>query len=140
MSAEFVDTNVLIYAHDGGAGMKHTRSVELLRRLAEEGSGALSIQVLAEFFVTATRKLGRTSEEAEQTLVDLGGWVIHRPAHADLLRSVRLQRRHRMSWWDAMILNSAAELGCRLLWTEDLSDGQKYGTVTARNPFVDRQL
>jgi predicted nucleic acid-binding protein len=135
MSVEFVDTNVLVYAHDGGAGAKHDRSVELLRRLAEDGNGALSIQVLSEFYVTATKKLGMTSQEAEEVFADLGGWIIHRPAHADLMRAAHLHRRHVVSWWDALILNSAAELGCGLLWTEDLSDGQRYGTVTVRNPF-----
>src|SRR5580704_358383 len=135
MSVEFVDTNVLVYAHDGGAGAKHDRSVELLRRLAKDGSGALSIQVLAEFYVTATKKLRMTGKEAGEVLADLGGWTIHRPAHADLLRAARLHRRYTVSWWDALILVSAEELGCPIVWTEDLSDGQRYGTVTARNPF-----
>jgi len=135
MSVEFVDTNILVYAHDRGAGAKHDRSVELLERLTEDGGGALSIQVLAEFYVTATKKLGMTSQEAEEVLTDLGGWIIHRPAHADLLRAARVHRRYHVSWWDALILTSATELGCGLLWTEDLSDGQRYGSVTARNPF-----
>lgn len=135
MSVEFVDTNVLADVHDGGAGAKHDRSVELLRRLTEDGSAASSIQVLAEFYFTATKKLGMTSQEAEEVLVDLGGWSTHRPAHADLLRAAHLHRRYVVSWWDAMILNSAAELGCLVLWTENLSDGQRYGSVTARNPF-----
>jgi len=107
MSVEFVDTNVLADVHDGGAGAKHDRSVELLRRLTEDGSAALSIQVLAEFYVTATKKLGMTSQEAEEVLVDLGGWITHRPAHADLLRAAHLHRRYAVSWWDAMVLNSA---------------------------------
>ena len=58
MSAEFIDTNVLIYAHDGGAGRKHSQAVELLVRLLEEGAGALSLQVLSEFYSAATGKLG----------------------------------------------------------------------------------
>ncbi len=135
MSVEFVDTNVLVYAHDGGAGEKHSQSVALLRRLAGDRCGALSIQVLAEFYVTATRKMGMTSQEAEAVIADLAGWIIHRPSHADLLRAARLHRRRQISWWDALVLNSAMELGCRVLWTEDLSDGRQYGTVTARNPF-----
>jgi len=114
MSVEFVDTNVFICAHDGGAGKKHKRSVQLLSRLVEAGAGALSIQVLAEFYAAATRKLGIASQEAEEILADLGGWIIHRPGHADLLRTVRFQRRHKMSWWDALVVNSAVELGCRV--------------------------
>ena len=136
MSVEFVDTNIFIYAHDGGAGEKHERSVQLLSRLVEDGTGAISIQVLAEFYAAATKKLGIASQEAEEILADLGGWIIHRPGHADLLRAVRFQRRYKMSWWDALVVNSAVELGCGVFWSEDLADGQRYGSVTVRNPFV----
>jgi len=135
MSVEFVDTNVLVYAHDGGSGAKHQRSVELLTRLFEEGSGALSIQVLSEFYVAATNRLGMRSEMVEAVIHDLGSWTIHRPSHGDLLKASRLHRRYRVVWWDAMILNSAIESGCSILWTEDLSDGQRYSSVTAKNPF-----
>ena len=136
MSVEFVDTNVLLYAHDGGAGKKHERSVRLLSRLVEDGAGAVSIQVLAEFYAAATKKLGISSQEAEEILADLGGWIIHRPGHADLLRAARFQRRYKISWWDALVVNSAVELGCGVLWSEDIADGQRYGSVTVRNPFV----
>lgn len=57
MTVESVDTNVLIYAHDGGAGRKHVAAVELLSRLGGERSAALSIQVLAEFYSAAVQKL-----------------------------------------------------------------------------------
>ena len=135
MSVEFVDANILIYANDGGAGAKHVKAVELLERLFAEGAGALSIQVLAEFYSVATRKLSRTSAEAEAVIRDLGGWTIHRPAHADLLKAAQLHRRYKLAWWDALILTSAIELGCAVLWTEDFSDGQRFGGVTVRNPF-----
>jgi predicted nucleic acid-binding protein len=135
MSVEFIDTNVLVYAHDGGAGTKHDKSVELLTRLFEDGSGVLSIQVLAEFYVVARKKLAMKSEEVEAAISDLGGWIIHRPAHADVLKASRLHRRYNVAWWDAMVLNSAIEAGCTVLWSEDLNDGQKYATVTVRNPF-----
>ncbi len=135
MSVDFIDTNILVYAHDGGAGHKHAKAVELLTRLFEEGSGALSTQVLSEFYSVATRKLGFKSEEAEAVIADLAGWVIHRPGHADLLRAAHLHRRHKLGWWDALILNSAIELGCTVLWSEDLAG--RYGSVTVRNPFAD---
>ncbi len=73
MSVEFIDTNVLIYAHDGGAGAKHQRAVELLTRLFEEFSGALSVQVLSEFYAAATRKLMMKSQAAEDVIRDLRG-------------------------------------------------------------------
>jgi predicted nucleic acid-binding protein len=135
MSVEFVDTNVLIYAYDGGAARKHEQSVDLLTRLVEEDSGALSIQVLAEFYTAATKKLAMKSQEAEEAIDDLGSWTIHRPAHSDVLKACRLHRRFRVGWWDAMLLNGAIETGCSILWSEDFNDGQRYGTVTVRNPF-----
>lgn len=136
MSAEFVDTNILVYAHDGGAGAKHQRSVELVTRLFEEGSGGLSIQVLCEFYSAATKKLRMKAEEAEAVVDDLAGWTIHRPGHSDVIRAARLHRRYKIGWWDALIVNSAIELGCSALWTEDLNDGQHYAGVIVRNPFM----
>lgn len=135
MSAEFVDTNVLIYAHDRSAGPKHATSVDLLERLFESGSGALSIQVLCEFHSAATRKLGMTSKESQEVIGDLAGWTIHRPAVGDVIRACDLERRHKISWWDALIVNSAIESGCLVLWSEDLSDGRRFGPLTVRNPF-----
>jgi predicted nucleic acid-binding protein len=136
MSVEFVDTNIFVYAHEGGAGSKHRKAVDLVASLFEEQTGAISVQVLSEFYVTATRKLGMKSEEAEEALADLRSWTIHRPAHDDVLRACAIHRRLKVSWWDALIINSAQELGCSMLWSEDLAAGRRYGTVTVRNPFA----
>jgi predicted nucleic acid-binding protein len=125
-----------VYAHDGGAGKKHEKSVELLTRLVETDQGAASTEVLAEFYVGATWKLGMTAQEAEEVLVDLGSWNLHRPSHDDLLHAARLLRRHKISWWDALIVQSALAMGCSILWTEDLSHGRHYGSLTARKPFA----
>jgi len=132
---EFVDTNILIYAHDGGAGAKHEAANELVGRLDQDSSGALSTQILSEFYDIATRKLGRPKEQLAEIIKDFGGWTIHRPALADLLGASRLHQRHNISWWDALVLQSAQALGCETLWTEDLAHGQRYGPVTVRNPF-----
>jgi predicted nucleic acid-binding protein len=136
MSVEFVDTNILVYAHEGGAGVKHGKAVDLITRLFEQQCGAVSIQVFTEFYVTATEKLGIKSEEAEEVIADLGSWTIHRPAHGDVLRACKLHRQYKVSWWDALIVNSALELGCDVLWSEDLATGQRYGTMAVRNPFA----
>jgi predicted nucleic acid-binding protein len=92
--------------------------------------------VLTEFYSAATKKLGMKSQEAEDVIADLRAWTIHRPGHADVLRSIQVQRRYKIAWWDAMILNSAQELGCAVLWSEDLAGRQRYGSVTVRNPFA----
>lgn len=136
MSVEFVDTNILVYAHEGGAGQKHRRAVDLLTRLFEEQRGAVSVQVLTEFYVTATKKLGMKSQEAEEVIADLGTWTIHRPGHEDVLRASGIHRAHKVSWWDALIINSAIELGCDVLWSEDLNTGRRFGTTTVQNPLA----
>jgi predicted nucleic acid-binding protein len=138
MSAEFVDTNILIYAHEPDMGPKQARAIELLARLAEGSSGALSMQVLIEFYSAATRKLAISSPAAEEIVLDLNSWMtIHRPEPADIIRAAGLQRRYHIAWFDALILNSALQLGCTTLWmTEDLNHGQRYSTVVARNPFA----
>src|SRR4051794_26262575 len=137
MSVEFVDTNVLMYAQSTGAGRKYRQAVELIARLGEESSAAISIQVLIEFFSVATKKLRISSPDAEAVMREWSSWMtIHRPDPTDILRAAGLQREFQISWWDALILNSAIELGCSTLWTEDLNHGQRYSTLTARNPFA----
>jgi predicted nucleic acid-binding protein len=136
MSVEFVDTNVLVYAHDPDMGLKQDRAIELMARLAENSTGAVSTQVLVEFYSAATRKLRMSSEEAEAVIRDFGLWKIHRPDHGDIVSAAAVHRRYQISWFDALILNSALELGCSTLWTEDLNHGQRYSTLTARNPFA----
>lgn len=132
---EFLDTNLLIYAHDSSAGAKRERAMELVVDLGKLRSGALSVQVLSEFYHVATRKLGMASTTAEGIISNFGTWTIHRPGHGDILSAADLHRRLKTSWWDALILNSAIELGCTTLWTEDFNDGQRAGGVTVRNPF-----
>jgi predicted nucleic acid-binding protein len=136
MSVEFVDTNVLVYAHDRGAGDKHDKAVDLLTELFEQARGALSVQVLTEFYAAATKKLAMSGTEAEEVIQDLGGWIIHRPGHADIVKASRLHRRYKLAWWDALILHSAMELDCSVLWTEDFAHGRRYGSVSVRNPFL----
>jgi predicted nucleic acid-binding protein len=136
MNIEFVDTNILVYAHEGGAGEKHRRATALVQHLIEGGAAALSVQVLTEFYAVATRKLSMSSAEAEEIIADLAAVMIHRLHLQHVLGAIQLQRRHGISWRDALILQSAIELGCRILWTEDLAHGQRFGPVTVKNPFL----
>ncbi len=142
MSAEtarqFVDTNVLVYAHDRSAGPKHQRARQLLTELWAAGTGCLSIQVLQEFYVTITAKVRRPldAESARQRVEDLSAWLVHSPAPEDVVEAIRLQQTSRLSFWDAMIVVSARRLGCQALWSEDLNPGQTVAGVTVRNPFA----
>ena len=134
---EFVDTNVLIYAHDVSAGEKRTRARELLQSLWQSEAGCLSIQVLQEFYVNVTQKVAKplVPEMAAQIIADLSVWQLHCPGMEDVLDAIRLQSRYAVSFWDAMILASAVQLGCATLWSEDLNHGQDYEGVTILNPF-----
>jgi predicted nucleic acid-binding protein len=132
---EFVDTNIVIYAHDSSAGEKRRTSESLIERLTLGGAGALSTQILVEFYAAATRKFGLRKEDAAAIIADFGSWTVHRLGHADLLAATLLRSRHKVSWWDALVLQSAQALGCEILWTEDLAHGHRYGSVTVRSPF-----
>ena len=134
---QFVDTNVLIYAHDRSAGEKHLRARELVTGLWESGEGCLSIQVLQEFYVNVTRKVAKplTPEAAAQIIADLSVWQVYRPGVEDVLDAIRLQSRYRISFWDAMIIASALQSGCQTIWSEDLNPGQTYDQVKVLSPF-----
>jgi len=136
-SLQFVDTNILIYAHDTSAGQKHSRAKELMRDLWQSGKGCLSIQVLQEFYVNVTQKVTKplSAEAAAQIIADLSVWEMHCPTMEDVLEAIRLHKRYQISFWDAMILASALQLGCQVLWSEDLNPGQFHGLVEVQSPF-----
>lgn len=134
---QFVDTNILIYAHDLSAGRKHQKAKRLVADLWDSARGCLSIQVLQEFYVTITKKVSRpVSDDAAMGIIsDLSKWTMHAPDAEDVIEAIRLHRLHLLSFWDALILCSSEKLGCSILWTEDLNHGQMFGRVQALNPF-----
>jgi predicted nucleic acid-binding protein len=134
---EFIDTNILVYAHDASAGAKHQRAKTLLAQLWITGNGCVSVQVLQEFYVTVTRKVRHplSPDTARQLVEDLGHWQVHSPTAADVVEAIRLHQSAPLSFWDAMILTSAARLGCGRLWSEDLTSGQRTGGVLVQDPF-----
>ncbi|BBZ13107.1 PIN domain-containing protein [Mycobacterium branderi] len=134
---EFVDTNVLLYAYDTAAGQRHDAAADLVARLWRERNGAISVQVLQEFFVNATQKVAAplTPEAAIDRLRSLSRWRVHSPLADDVVAAASLSQRHQLSFWDAMIVRSATELRCGTLWSEDLNDGQLIEGVRVRNPF-----
>jgi len=139
MSADrrFVDTNVLVYAHDVTAGDRHARARALVEELWDTRQGCLSVQVLQEFFVTTTRKIPKPLEAAAAARIigDLAHWHTHAPAAGDVLAAIGIHQQTGASFWAAMILRSAKELGCQALYSDDLHPGQTYEGVQVRNPF-----
>jgi predicted nucleic acid-binding protein len=137
MSAEFCDTNILVYAYDAAAGPKHQQAGALLERLWRDGSGALSVQVLQELFVTLTRKISRPLDvpTARGIVADLATWQVVEPATTDVLAAIDGAVRWQLSFWDALIVTAAQRAGAAVLWSEDFNNGQTFDGVTVRDPL-----
>ena len=138
MSARvFIDTNILVYSRDLGAGSKHEQANELVNQCWEERSGVTSVQVLNEYFVTVTRKLkpGLTPEMAWRDLALLRAWQLVQSDWMLLERAYDLYSEHSLSWWDAQIIAAAQLADCSLLYTEDLNNGEQFGNLIVQNPF-----
>jgi predicted nucleic acid-binding protein len=136
---QFVDTNILIYAYDATAGVKHERAKALIAGLWESRCGCLSIQVLQEFYVTVTRTVSRplAGDVAAEVISDLAAWRVYAPGVEDVKQAIVAHQRYAISFWDAMIIRSAAQLGCATLWSEDLNAGQVYEGLRVMNPFAE---
>jgi predicted nucleic acid-binding protein len=136
----FVDTNVLVYAHDDSAGGKRDKARALVEQLREARDGCLSVQVLQEFFVTVTRKIAKplNAETAKDIAADYARWHLHVPAADDALAAIGIHQHTGISFRDAMIVRSAAEIGCEVLYSADLNAGQEYSGVRVKNPFQPR--
>lgn len=134
----FVDSNVLVYAHDAGAGERHRVARELVEGLWEDRSGVLSTQVLQEVWVNVRRKAARPVSRAEalRLIEDYSRWQVVVNDAASVVEAIRLEERFKISFWDALIVHAAQSAGVSRLYSEDLSDGQDYGPVEAVNPFA----
>ena len=140
MSASyFVDTNVLVYAHDRGAGQKHVKAKKLLSSLWRDRSGVLSTQVLQELYVNLTRKAKRAlpRADARRVLGDYLSWAVIVNDGDSILEALDLEQRYQISFWDALIVQAANAAAAGTLYSEDLNHGQVYGAVAVVNPFVD---
>lgn len=137
----FVDTNILLYARDASEPEKQLVANALLEELWENRNGRLSVQVLNEYFVNATRKLdpGLTAEEAWDDIEALNSWDPMPIDMAILTRSYAVQRRYGLSWWDSMIVAAAEACGCARIYSEDLSHGATYFGITVVNPFKTKE-
>ena len=131
----FLDTNVLVYADDLDAGEKNGIARELIREAVAARCGVLSTQVLQEYFVVATRKLGVEAAVARRKIELLATLDVVRIAVADVLGAIDLHRLHGFSFWDALIFRCAATAGCARVLTEDLQDGQLVEGVRVVDPF-----
>ena len=142
MSAErfTLDTNVLVYSVDSSAGPRHDVAVRIVERAALLGS-CLTLQAVSEFFVTTTRK-GMVSQVRAAEMAK--AWLKLFPivcASADAAASALDEVvAGRASYWDALLVATAAKAGCSAILTEDMADGTLLGGVRVVNPFTDLGL
>ena len=139
MSAKcFVDTNILMYAHDTAAGEKHERARALVEGLWQARTGVVSTQVLQELIVNLRRKATKPLDPAaaREVVVDYLAWHVVVNSGESILHALDLEQQHRISFWDALIVHAAEVSGSSVLYSEDLSHGQRYGAVTVVNPLI----
>jgi len=130
----FFDTNVLLYMYGGDAG-KQARAKELFRRYAHSGRMMLSTQVVQEFYAAGSRKLGMPRRELRDATAALLDFPLIIIGPSQITSAIQNEDRYKISFWDALILAAAESGGAGVMYTEDLNDGQQYGTVLVRNPF-----
>lgn len=138
VSTVFVDTNVLLYAEDRADAGKHAAARAWLRELWLQRRGRLSVQVLSEFYVNATRKLQppMPAGDARAELRRFQRWQPRQIDHATIEAAWAIESRYGLHFWDSLILASAQQLGCTVLLTEDLQHEQLIDSVRIVNPFT----
>ena len=139
MSAKrFVDTNILVYAHDQAAGTKGQKAQLLAQELWNGGNGVLSTQVLQELYIALRRKVATplSASEVEQILRDYFAWEVVVNTQESVIRAISLETRYKVSFWDGLILQAAEKAGAAIVYSEDLAHGQLYGSVRVMNLFI----
>ncbi|HXR37823.1 MAG TPA: PIN domain-containing protein [Terracidiphilus sp.] len=132
----FLDTNILLYCDDPVNLPKQQRALKLVLEHKAQRTGVVSLQVLQEYFVNATGKLGLDPGLVRQKVETYSRFDVVEPVAGDILRAIDFHRLHRISYWDALVLHCARKSGCRVVLTEDLQHGQEFDGVKIVNPFL----
>jgi len=132
----FLDSNILIYGDDLDAMQKNETALEIIEEAVDSGCGVISTQVLQEYFVNATRKLGVPPEIAQRKVALFSVMSVVRISVEDIYAAIDLLRLHQLSLWDALIIRCAAASGCNRVLTEDLQHGKVISGVKIENPFL----
>ncbi len=134
----FFDTNVLVYCMDAGDPRRQSRAIERLERACQDGRVVLSTQVLQEFYAITTRKLQPPlpADEARAQVERLTAFEVMGSSAQSVLDAITLAERHRLQWWDALVLEAALRAQADVLVTEDGQHGQRFGKLVLENPFL----
>ena len=134
----FVDTNILVYAHDLDAGDKHGLAVDMVSKLWESRNGVLSTQVLQEFYVTLTRKVSSplSKLEARKLVQKYSNWQVVLNDPSIISQASEIEESYNISFCDALIVSAAYSQNVPTILTEDLTHGQYIEGVLIKNPFI----
>lgn len=135
-AARFIDTNVLLYSISKDPSESHKRDIAVA--LLEDDNLALSVQVLQEFYVQATRPSRSDALEHEIAVGLIRTWLrfmVQEITLPVLLSALEIKVAQRISYWDAAIVSAAQALGCRELLSEDMAHGREIGGVRITDPF-----
>ena len=135
----FLDTNIFVYSFDGSAPKKALRAKELIRRAVQTRQGIVSYQVVQEFFNVALRRFVKPMAyaEAEQYLSTTLRPLLSIHSSQGLYgEALRIAGKFKLSWYDSLVVASAVEGECDVLYSEDLQHGQRFGTLQISNPFL----
>ncbi len=133
----FVDTNILIYAHDVDAGTKHKAAKNVLRDLWDQRAGVLSMQVLQEFYVNVTRKIASPlpRDVARRVVNSYSMWCIE-TTPSEIAAAFRIEDESRIGFWDALIVAAAAKAVATRILSEDLNAQQTIAGIKIECPFA----
>jgi predicted nucleic acid-binding protein len=133
----FLDTNIFVYSLDHVSLAKAERADRLIHEAIVTKAGAISYQVIQEFFNVVYRRSPMRPAEAEHFLTTVFRplWVVN-PSPAFFLRGIQLMERFHLQWYDSLIVAGAIEAKCGILYSEDFQNGQKFDGVEVRNPFL----
>jgi predicted nucleic acid-binding protein len=135
LALTFFDANVLFYADDARDPVKQRIAADLILTHRSQKSGVVSLQILQEYFVNVSKKLGLDPAVARRKVEIFSRFHLVEPALGDVLAAIDYHRLNQISYWDALVVHCARKSGCRVLLTEDLQHGRVFDGVRVVNPF-----
>lgn len=132
----FFDTNVVVYGQDHAAPIKRQRALAVITAAMTADHFVTSTQVMQEFYNVVLRKKLATPVHAAQLLAQLAEHTVVPASAESVLRGVALQQCHRLSIWDALIVQAALDARCAVLYSEDLQDGQRFESPGGAGPAL----
>jgi predicted nucleic acid-binding protein len=133
----FVDTNILVYAHDLSAGDRHAKASVVIESLWETETGVISTQVLQEFYITVTRRIKNPlkPDEAREIIRNYLAWPVQINDPETTIRASEIEEKNSLAFWDALIVAAALRLQAQKIITEDLNHGQIIEGILIENPL-----